>query len=1241
MIEERITSQAGVAGQAKEELHPIVPPGLEITPNSQPPAQASVGGPLVLTGSEGEGKEEKEKEDGEKDEHFGSNREFIKHRVKHRAAEWLRETAAGILTSLAVVIFTLVLVQLGLVSQGQEFSFALFSPYEFWQSFSGLVVTWSQWNEWLLLSLGLLALAADLAVLWHWRSWQRRHALDKKETEAKKPALHRLEGTLHSMKTVGAAGMIAALFLAAYGYQQYLWRVQLPVPADKIGIAFTRQVGSTVAEDKLADSLRQDGHENQIVMRDLPVSFDARDTQQAQAMGRRIGAEAVVIYREEGTPGGGTANTAPPGKVGLANPLTQAQTTITTGATATTNAGMPSTNAGSAHHYVAYLVFADPQLGVQIPVPQRDAQGNINGLSYRSKDGADVPRLETTDLDRLMELAAGILLYDKNHYLAALSHFKNAARANGSGDTATDALVDYYLGSAYYLINQDGEAATAFDSAIQNYAKAPQLDIQSRLLYANALTTRAGIYFNAGDVESTQRLLDQAIALRKAISPDDMALNDPATFRRVHSTFGTAYIGRMQVEQGKPQADPEAVTYWAGQAKTEALLLSSKQDDNYALAASIWMTYRTGSCSAAYQQAQDIVLKDPNNVRAHQLLEQIAFARDGSLGSAEVQQQLAALLAIDPSSLPDLEMSLSYYSLQIAFADPAYIKDLESTVQSILKVDPYNAAALQDYAQQAYFDTAAQLSGVPNGTWDVGDQRTYAAIRTRWAGDAAQVKAALSRIDAARPLITKWKEEVQPGTFLPLYYYALLSGNAENDLYNYLYIYGGKDPDLAKQYAAADKRAMQDIQASLDPSVSATPYQTVQARKLIEQLWLHRYNAASDSKDMKSAGRDIEELLAEGTHIEQTLVANAPTGTDNLYIAAAAYLSLFIDTRSAVSYYTSVGDTAQAAQYTTLANGYLSKWQDLSQQEQKSDQANSVQKGITGCSDGALKMGAASVAAKEGNHTAADNLKRYIASYPQDPEGYAELGWIQYLDGDYTGALSSTEQASKLDPGLLSALSNRPTILSAEGKSSEAQDAEKSFTKATSEKPPAAQLRALNEQAFDLFEAARNHPQSRSATDALLTELEGYLEGLSKSTQDNYSSNFLRVLTTVTAGFAWAGDYPAARHATQRAIAINAQLPLLQINLAFVDVASGDQSSAQAHIDQAIKLADATLKDERGKDLTKYDLQTAALPAQQDMQLAAGAFQELQKQRPDLASAIAPLLTEVQKAISRYEALTK
>ena len=672
-----------------------------------------------------------------------SNRQYVQRRIDTGLRNWVKDTMAGILTSIATVVFVLLLVQFGLANQTQELSFSIFAPYEFWQSFSGLVVEWSQWNESLLLTLGIVgSFFTAAAYVWYRRGSKvvtQAHSEPDTQSGAKKrePILKRVEENVRSMKLVSALGMLSAILFGAYLYQQYLWNVELPVPAGQVGIAFTRQIGSTTAQDALADNLRKMGHESQIVMRTLPVTFDARDVSKAQEFARRIHAKAVVIYREESAPtAGGPADRMS----GVSAPA-------------------PAQPQPSASRYVAYLAFADPGLGLEIPVAQKSAAGLPETVELRAKEGVDVPRLETDDLTILMEAAAGILMYDRDRYPAAISHLKNAVSVGK--DTPSDALVQFYLGNSYYLIEQDAQAAQAFDAAIHAGEAEEHPGVQSRLLLAQAYIYRANIYFNERKLDEAEKLLKKAIALREPLDKDESAMADPATFRWLHETAGTAYLRLLDIALYRN--DTEATDLWAGRVRTEAGALAAKKADPRAQASAIRLLYRVGECAEAYKMAQEMLGSDPASVNAHRLLVNLASLRDGAWTSTEGKSHMDALVKLNPESLPDLHNLLLYYSLNALTVDPGYASKVAETAEAILAVDPNNIQALERYISVADAAVGMELLIDPSaGLFPVGDVRTFRKIQARQVEDAAQLRRVIAEKEKARPYLVRWAQEAEP-----------------------------------------------------------------------------------------------------------------------------------------------------------------------------------------------------------------------------------------------------------------------------------------------------------------------------------------------------------------------------------------------------------------------------------------------------------------------------------------------
>jgi tetratricopeptide (TPR) repeat protein len=1112
---------------------------------------------------------------------------------------------AGIVTAAVLVLFGLVLVQLGLTSQGQEFSFDLFSPYEFWKSFSGLVVEWSQWNEWLLLGLGIAALlAAGLLYVW----WRRSPRVPDTPGH-RRPFLKRMEDGLHGTRSVTVAAMLALLFLGAYAYQQYLWNVELPVPKDQIGVAFTRQVGSSVARDQLADYLRQMGHEGKIVMRDLPVTFDARDTAKARQMATRIGADAVVIYREEQ---GGAPAVQQAGRVpGLAAPLAQSD----------------------AGHFVAYIVFADPSLGIEIPVPQHDPDGKVTSVQFRAKQGVDVPRLEASTLSRLMEASAGILLYNQDRYLPAIAHLRNSIADSGHAASA-DALAQFYLGNAYYLLGQDGEAADALSKATAAYEQIERPGVQDRLILAAAYNQEADLLFWQNEHDQAEAMLRKAVALREPLQKDESALSDPGIFRRAHDTFGSTYLGLMQIAQFKQDAD--AITLWAERAKDEADALMGQPDDKRARTSAIWMTYRTGACEDAYKLASDMLAADPNDITARNLLHRVASIRSG-FTSTEARQHLDALIELDPQNLPNLQSLLLYYSLMQYTGDPAYIEQVKSTVERILAVDPNNVEAIASYVRQVTSQATTTLNADPNVTlYPVGHPQTFRRLRAEWAGDPARIKAAIADAAQARPYITRWVEELQPESARPLIQAAQLDFQDAFLAYNFLQIQGKQDAEIEQQYPAMWQRAVKSAERILGDERNPTDYEQLKAQALLSQLWSYDFWRKFFKPDVDAAGTSIEEALKHVDAGRAILEAHPPATKQEIEEAQSAYLDLFGVVASARSFYTSRKDTAKAGEYATVQNDLIGKWTALSQQ--MLDQAKAEEAFVTGarCTTGTLPAQARQAAAGGDYSRAVELMQQYTGYYPGDPDGWTDRGWFEYEKGDVDAALASTEEAGKLAPDHPFPPANLTIMWLSERQGQAAEQSLTALLENFDARPLIERLNYLTSVTGDLVALARENEHARDGVKGALVRLDEYVAALPAEAKTDAGSLLVVVRNNLAAAGVWAGDYERAQAQARATLDINPDYVLARTNLGAALLAAGDEAGAEREYDAAIDSAATYLKGVDGANLEGDALATASAAARSEIDAAVGALEALVEQKPELRAAAAPLMDNLRQAASEY-----
>lgn len=1176
-----------------------------------------------------------------------TNREYVRRRLKKGTVNWAKDTASGIVSTLVMAVFGLILVQIGLASEAPDLSFNLFSPYEFWKSFTGLLVEWSQWNEWLLLGLGGLALLATAAAFLWWRRTPPAEAAPAAEAATpvtapaegaataaatdegaaaepapphparprREPLLPRVEHTLRSMRTVSAFGMIAALLFGAYAYQQYLWNVELPVAKDRIGIAFTRQLGGVAARDQLADYLRQMGHEGQIVMRDLPVTFDARDILQAQQLARRIGAAAVVIYREE--PGAPTAGRGP----GSAAP--------------------PAAQATPASlRHVAYIVFADPSLGVEIPVRQETLTGTPPALTYRTKEGVEVPRLEAADLGRLMEAAAGILLYDQDHYLAAVAHLRNALPADGPPG-ATDGLVSFYLGNAYALIKQDAQAAAAYDAAIKRYTGQARLSVQDRLVLAKAYTARGFLYFAANQLDQEEAALRQAVALREPLDKDQSALADPAIFREVHNTFGTAYV--YLLETARYRQDQDTTDLWLRRAQEAAQALRTRPDDHRARLVAVWMTARTGDCEAAYQLAQDLLRQDPANLAVHQQLWQLAATRDTNLyTSIEAKQHLDAALAINPHSLPDLQMLLNYYVLRTIFLDPDYIRDVQATADRILEVDPGNVQALETVVQTVVNYTELRLSDDTGLiTFPIGDVRTFQKQQVARSTDLAQVQQVVAQFDSARPYVVRWAEEVQPQAPAPLLYGARLRQKSENFLFHHQF---SSDPAtktaLRTLHEATWQQAITATNRVLEPGRQAPPRAQAEAHTLLSRLWNSRYWLAVFDQDAAAQEPALRQSAQHAELAAALLDANPAATIWERALDHAVYTDLLIAAYLMGANVRAWGHADEEARYNTLAQTTQERLATLQQQMLAGFQTEETYLGSSVCTTGQVLQDGLQALNAGDAPKARDLFQQYVTAFPQDPTGVLDLGWAQYLSGDLSAALTTTVQFEQQAPEQPEGPGNRAVILLALGQAAPAQEGYATAFAKIDALPLGLRLVYLDSLATDLLGLARRHPEGtrppRDAIKAALPAFISYVEGLPAAARIERGGLLVSALNKLALVSLRADDPATARRFAEAGLAVNPDVALLHGVLAAAHLATDDATAAQQEIAKAVAVTDSYLVGSDGQPLTGEARTAAAQEAQAAMTELAQEFEAFLQTTPDLKARGSPLLTALQAAAARY-----
>ncbi|MDQ5823454.1 MAG: hypothetical protein M3441_04480 [Chloroflexota bacterium] len=1167
-------------------------------------------------------------------------------RFEEGLRSWILDTAKGIVTSTATVLFVLVLVQLGLASEGQDLSFDLFSPYEFWKSFSGLVVQWSQWNEWLLLSLALGTLGVTVGLFVWWRRHLAREAAAKvpapTERKSKRRSLYfRVQSSLRSMKGVSAFGMISAILFGAYFYQQYLWNVELPVPEGQIGIAFTRQVGNSLARDTLAESLRlrQMGHGDQIVLRDLPVSFDPKDTAQAQRFARRIHAHAVIIYNEVRTSSGG-------GRVAMRVP----------------GVASPAQQAADERRFVAYLVFADPSLGIEIPVTQEGAGGQPGDLSVRTKEGLEVPRLEGTDTTRLMEAAAGVLMYDRDRYPAALAHLQNAV-ANGGLGNSSDALIHLYMGNSYYLLNQNDKAAEAFDNAIRAGESISQPGVQERLVLAQAYTNRAQLYFFTYELEASETLLRKALRIKETLDQDETALANPTIFRQLHEMAGNAYLRLLDI--ALINKDEDARQLWSGRVGEEARALASRTDDSRAMSAAVRFLYRSGSCEEAYVMAYRQLEKDPNNANLHRSLASLATLRDESVLSLEALQERKALLKINPSSLPDLHHLLLRYSLNATSSDTGYLDKVKETTDAILAVDSTNVEAIERYLStvdvagtfdlllmltdqhnmEALADFSPYLEGTGGmaalmdpafGYSPMGDTRTLRKVLAEQMQDPETIERMLAIKEGARPYLVRWAEEADPDTAEPIIYKARYARSMDSYVGLYSSLGGLVEQEVQDRVW---QRAFDDATAVLESDRNPAPRQLAEAHTNLSTLYRDSYLQKFLEQNKEAAGEMLTRALEHSRSARELIDNNPPESPTpgELNLDLMVYNDYVVAAYFATFYYDWVGDAAKVDEYTELHKSLSARSSELQVDASKPIGLNyDYFKSLTCAGDNLLKQGTEALQAGEFER-AVELLTDYQGKYAHDPVGAWSLALAQYRNGDHAAALETLDRASESSGDLPTLWGKKAVVLLAQGNAEDARQAFTEFSTRLESEPIEVRVRELVALGHDLQQLARDSQDSREGVAALLPDVRRYIDALPEDDVAGEGAQMILALDSLGAASTWAGDYVGAREFLQAAVEINEDYVPARANMALTLLASGDAKGAASEYDSALKAVATYTRGPEGESLRGAPRKAALEDASAQLQAASADLERLLDERPELEEAGGPLLDHLNRAASLYE----
>lgn len=1170
-------------------------------------------------------------------------RAFLRTRLRAGLVGWLREAATGVAVALSVSLLGLILVHLGLRREGEPFNPDLFEPYEFWQSTRGLVIHWSQYSGRTLLTLGGVSLQATvLAFAWWARSRRRAPHHDP---ELRTPVLMRAESVLRSLKVVAALATLTAMFSAAYWYQWRLWTVVLPVEEEKIGVAFTRQLGSRVNHEELADRLWRQGHSDLLQFRELPVTFDARRVEEARSLATRINADAVVIYRE-------AKPTAVP-----------SPSTTTARGKALPGVAGPPAQAAAQTHYLAYVVFVDPDLGLELPVPLRSETGELIDVAYRNKLGAELPYLESTSIERLMEAIAGILLYEEGDYLPAISHLEKALPPGG-GQLEMEGTVRVYLGSANYLLGRDAAAASAFDGAIRFFDSKGELGLPDTLLLADAYTARAQILFFDGKPKESGDLLRKALSrVRPRIddvpTDDSASEDDRATLRRLRASLGETYLGLMNgAHYGKRQTER---AQWAEEARKLAkVLLEGRDRDRRAADLGTSMLYRAGSCEEAYEYAHERLAKDPRDTHALNRLTRMVGMRDLDVATTESRVYLERLLDADRESVRDLQLSQLVYGWLALRNDTEYLRHEEEVLDELLRIDPDNSDALRQYVhdvivlaqRDSWYDPAT-------GLLPVGDARTFERQQAALADDLGHVKRTVERLVSVRGRVAVW-EASAPESAEPLLKGMSLNANALTVLSGYLYAGGvaKTGTGLESAYEEAWREAERYANAVIALGPRLKPRDGAEAYRTLAKLWRYRYVDGYIARGNKR--RDVAEkpIVAAVEYAQKATVLvdayPATTGSE-LFLDINAYNELLGSSLFARDAFASWGEEARSVRYGSIHKAADARLRELQRGVLSRVRTETDYFGSLACPGRRLRVSGEEALGAGDMSGGRALLERYVGKYPHDPEGLLSLGWAQFSDGEAEEALRTLDRAADEAPRYPAIPARRAIVLLARGDAAGAGTTVSRALELQATEPTGVRLMRISRMGEDLTTLARKLPGARAGILSVLPLLEKDVTRMPKEARTDRASQLILALDDLGAAYVWAGNPAAGWRLLESGRGLNPDFAQLRTNLGLALLALGKGEEAASEYTRAIHAAGvywdlgsrlrgnepggsstAIAKAVAGTRSAGGDQVSGSATARRELEDGLEALQALRRERPQTPPRSAAIEGDLRDALSRY-----
>lgn len=1033
-------------------------------------------------------------------------RSKLQREVTSRTVGWLSSTVQGVASSVAVFVLGLVLFRLGF-SSSPELSFELVSPLSLYQSFKGLVLELSTYQEYILLIAGsaLLLLSALVTYLW----------LRNRDRDPDEPVgwQTRFVGPFSSLRTISFLAVATLTVLGAYAYQQYLWRVLLPIPKGSLGIAITREAAAASFSGELADALFTKGQARKVVVRELPVAFDARDTEKARKLGKRLGAEAVLIYRADTT-----AGTASP-------------------------------------RYVAYVVFTDPDIGVRIGGAPSDAASDAATSATTAgmvdvKAGVRVPALRTATLDGLVSSAAGIISYQDDRFRDAIKQLELAVPSDQTDPNT--GIVNFYLGSAYRLDGQDVPAAAAYERSIEFYegqrSAGTRLGPQDELALVDTYLFRGTIAALADKPDDAIGWYQRGADLREDLLSRAGGLERPAD---VHATYAWLY-GRLADAYRFKQKDEEQ-GFWRKRAGEEldALAALSDPKDGHALVQQAATRVFIGDCAGAVAALDRGLELDPTDLDALNDAAIVAFFQDRPDRAGDYWHQVVRLQPDDINARQLIANVLTSRGIGGDYFEPSYLLEAEQVLRDVLALDPANLAVHKNLAQSALLRGDAQH--IDSTALATGNELVTEKSQALWRRDPTRRKAAVDAYSATIEQRRILAEELQPGNMAAAVDLATAYEVRQDLLYSLL-LYGAIEPGDTQlqptgEQILADASQIQEwttrVLAASSGAGRTERLQAWAAQTASLQRGLTWYTLFAPDVDRAAAAKVAyrQAVDASATFVDQAKATNP----DESMAMGQIYQQVA---------YVKIDDGDSTGASTAMATASRLMTENLGGRQQSTQHLD------TYCAEVQEKE-AGNDLLLEGNLAGArSHYETALKLNPDYSDAASNLALTFYQQGDLANAVARAQDATTIDPSDASLWRGLALYHLAGGSAPDRDAAYERFFALIAKQPPQEQMANVRSAIADLQGLIEKNPELASQVLEVLPRFTAALDAMERA-EVTRTFQYPELYTALGAVALDAGSGQAAEPLLRRAIALDPHQPTARVDLVLARIAR-DQDASEA-----------------------------------------------------------------------------